>query len=198
MSAVRKLTTIGVAAFGAASMTAALFLPKIIKTAKQGVDEECDYIFVLGAGVYGVEPSETLLLRIDAAIEYMKRYPNCQAILCGGFCRDGQNVSEAQVIKDCLLAAEIEPGRIQLEDASTTTEQNIRNAKMILEALIGEEAMKTVRIGVMTSDYHMYRTCKIAHKYGIDPIRLTAKAPAHPIKSYARECIVCYPTVIIK
>ncbi len=52
------------------------------------------------------------------------------------------------------------------EDRSTTTMENLRNSKAIMDARSGAGAY---RAAVVTSDYHVFRTAEYAHKIGLPP-----------------------------
>ena len=85
----------------------------------------CDVLIILGSRVDGDTPREDLRARIDAAAEYLKKYPSCIAIGTGGNFRAEQTVSEAQAIKNGLVADGIEPSRVLLEDKARTTDENL-------------------------------------------------------------------------
>lgn len=93
----------------------------------------CDVLIILGSRVDGDTPRADLRARIDAAAEYLKKYPSCIAIGTGGNFRAEQTVSEAQAIKNGLVADGIEPSRVLLEDKARTTYENFLNCKKIIE-----------------------------------------------------------------
>jgi uncharacterized SAM-binding protein YcdF (DUF218 family) len=95
-------------------------------------------LLVLGAGVLkSGEPSPPLRRRILAAIDVYRTLDDCLLVCCGGVGRFGP--SEASVMELFARDAGIPAQRIVLEDRSTTTRENIRNALAILrEAEIGE------------------------------------------------------------
>ncbi len=93
---------------------------------------------MLGAGVLkSGEPSPPLRRRILAAIDVHTSLDDCLLVCCGGVGRFGP--SEASVMERFALDAGIPADRIVLEDRSTTTRENIRNALALLgDADIGE------------------------------------------------------------
>ena len=109
------------------TVTAGAYLPFVIKDAKKGYRDSCDYLLVLGGLVTGEEtPSEHLLERIHAAADYLKENTDCFVVPCGGCFRDGQKKSEALIIKEHLIALGIDEDRFVLEDKSTTTFENFK------------------------------------------------------------------------
>ena len=82
-----------------------------------------EVLIVLGTTVNGREPSPLLKQRLDAALDYLNTYPEANCIVTGGK-GDAENLSEAQCMYNYLTAAGIEPGRITMEDRSTSTVEN--------------------------------------------------------------------------
>ena len=71
-------------------------------------------------------------------------------------------MSEAECIRDHLVAGGIDPDRIFLEDRSTSTEENMRYSLPMLHAL--EEDAE--RVGIVTNDFHVFRALCLARKNG--------------------------------
>ncbi len=121
-------------------------------------EAQVDYVLVAGAMVYGETPSTALLARIDAAYEYMTAYPDAVAVLCGGQ-GAGEDITEAECMRRVLAERGIPPERMILEDRSSTTAENMRNARVLIE----DESASAV---VVTSNFHVFRTVRIAEKSG--------------------------------
>jgi uncharacterized SAM-binding protein YcdF (DUF218 family) len=122
-------------------------------------EDDLDYIVVLGAQVHEDRPSAVLQYRLDAAYDYLVGNPRTVCIVSGG---QGPNEprAEASVMGDYLEARGIEPSRIVRETAATTTAQNIENSMKI----IGSD---TARVGIVTNDFHMFRSLKLARGKGL-------------------------------
>ena len=163
---------------------AALFTAAAVKTGKESLsDKFCDVVIILGCRVEGSTPSENLVSRIERAAEYLKMHPCCTAIATGGKFRDGQEISEAQAIKDGLVNLGVDPERIILEEAATTTYENFKNCVGIIESLNLDNPV----IGILSNDYHLFRAGLIAEDSGLyNTVKIGAKSP-NPIASYARE-----------
>lgn len=184
--------TVGAAA-GYLTVTAGSYLPFVIRDAKKGHRDGCDYLLVLGGRVIGEEtPSDHLLERINAAAEYLKENTACFVIPCGGCFRDGQKKSEAQIIKEHLVRMGIDEERFILEDKSTTTFENFQNAFEIIKSHSGKNPNESL-VAFLSSDYHLFRAGIIAGRCGFKKIgKVSCENKKGRLKNYAREYIVAY------
>ena len=119
------------------------------------------YAVVLGAGLRGDQPSQTLKNRLDKGVEYLRANPEAKIVAAGGV-GAAATLSEAEVMKRYLTAQGIAETRILLEDKSRTTDENLKFTKALI---IAREGMPAHSIAVITSDYHLYRAKQIAGKY---------------------------------
>ena len=108
-----------------------------------------DAIIVLGARVDEDGPSGSLNERIAAAAEYLRRNPDTIAVASGGQGED-EPMSESQCIYERLTALGIDPGRILIEDRSTSTKENLVNSFALLEG-------RAESVGLVTNDFHVFR-----------------------------------------
>lgn len=123
-----------------------------------------DYIVIHGAGLSGREPSPLLAGRIDKALELWKKQ-GCEAYLVpsGGQGPD-EEVSEADAMANYLLAHGVSENKIIREDRSTTTMENLRFSKELMDE---HSAGKPYRCAVVTSDFHVFRCAEYCHQLGI-------------------------------
>ncbi len=122
-------------------------------------EEELDCVIVLGCQVRpDGEPSRSLRSRLDTAAAYLKKNPDTAVIVSGG---QGNNepCSEAEAMAAYLESSGIEGGRIRLESLSSTTAENLRNSFRLCRP-------SDDRIGIVTSNYHLYRSLFIAKRLG--------------------------------
>ncbi|MGE8079432.1 YdcF family protein [Peribacillus loiseleuriae] len=139
-----------------------------------------DYLIVLGAKVNGNVPSLALQYRINTAAEYLTRNKSTVAIVSGGQ-GNGEDISEAEVMKRGLLKYGIEESRVIMEDQSTSTYENIKYSKLLIPG-------GAVKGFLVTNDFHIYRAEKIATSQGLNLQGISAKTPKVVlIKSYVRE-----------
>ncbi len=172
------LPAVGILSFAAAEY----------KASKGNTAEAPDVLLILGCRVRGEEPEETLQMRIDAAAEYLKKNPTVIAIACGGIVHEDQYKSEAKVISEGLVKSGIELERIILEDNSTTTQENFRNAMEIIDKMSDEK----LRVAMLSSEFHLLRASLLAKKCGLEVTTVPAPSPKKSrLKNYARE-LICF------
>ena len=126
--------------------------------AKQESRPDCAYIFLLGAKVDGETPSDALQSRIDVAYAYLLKNKNTIAVCTGGKGND-EAISEGQCAANTLMKMGISRERLLVENRSATTVENLRFAM----DLIGNPS--GMHIGIVTSDYHMFRAKIILSGY---------------------------------
>lgn len=114
---------------------------------------------ILGAAVWAEGPSPTLRRRTLHAARMFHQGQVTDLIACGGLGRFPP--TEAQVMADLLVAAGVPAERVRLEDRSTRTVENIRNALPILAALGTKDVL------IVTDCYHAPRARLIARRLGL-------------------------------
>lgn len=132
---------------------------------------ETDYVVLLGAGLRGDQLSQTLGLRLDKCLWYLREHPRATVIVSGGQGPD-EYISEAEAMKSYLVVNGIAEYRILLEDKSTSTFENLLYTKMVLERMGVEEN----RILIITSDFHMFRAKLLALRIGFVPYGASAQS----------------------
>lgn len=147
--------------------------------------ENCDYIVVLGAQVRNSGPSATLQERIDAAYDYLIQNPDAIAIVSGGKGSD-EPITEAQCMFEGLIALGIEPERIWLEENATSTWENLKFSLDIIEEKTGT---RPDSIGVVSSEFHLYRTARQCADRGLEIRGIPAKTddPERWLHYFIRE-----------
>ncbi|MFR0590140.1 YdcF family protein [Bifidobacterium thermophilum] len=133
-------------------------------------DRNLDYIIVLGAQVHRGSPSLVLRYRLDRAAEYLRANPDTTCIVSGG---QGPNepYAEARGMADYLEHdAGIDASRIIEEPDSTTTVENLRNSRTIIDSASNTGSARSdvsePSIGIVTNDFHVFRSLHIAHDQG--------------------------------
>ena len=133
-------------------------------------------------------------------------------VLSGGKGPD-EPVSEAQAMYRYLVYNGVRPGQLLLEEHSVSTVENLAYSKLLIEShreMIRHEreernhlkfsrepkenyliaADKPLEVGVLTSNFHVYRACMIAKKWGFENVYgISAQSdPVLFIHLCVREC----------
>lgn len=146
-----------------------------------------DYVIVLGAKVEEGRISSSLRRRLDKAIEYSQRNPDTVLILSGGQGKD-EPASEAQMMYEYLRYNGVPERQLVMEDRSDSTAQNIVYSKAVIDRLEAEKDEKKnqadltppgpymvvedkpIQIGVLTSNFHVFRATQIARRCGLESV----------------------------
>ncbi len=120
-----------------------------------------DAVIVLGAGIRGEALSLTLKNRLDSALEYYSKNPEAMLVVSGGQGL-GEDISEAEAMSRYLLGQGVLENKIIMEDKSTSTEENFRFSKELLDEYFEGE----YRVAYVTNDFHVYRAGEIAKGVG--------------------------------
>lgn len=142
-----------------------------------------DYVLVLGAGLWGDTPSDTLYKRLDGALQYLKINPEVKVIVSGGM-GPGETITEAEAMKSYLVKKGIPEKNIIKEEESRSTEENINNSK---ELLIPNNK-DNITVTLVTSNFHMLRSKLLAEKAGFKTYEYSAPILSWLIPvNYVRE-----------
>lgn len=164
----------------------------ILYYGKSTHEKNADYLVVLGARINGNRITKSLRYRLEAALHYMNENPNSIAIVSGGR-GEGENITEAQAMKEYLIRHGIDDKNILMEDRSTDTNENICFSKKIIQ-----DTNKTVII--ISNSFHLYRALHIAKKQGFYKVKGIG-APSDRVlvfSYYIREVIAVLKDKIFK
>lgn len=160
-----------------------VFIGAMAQTNSAQYDE--DAVIVLGCGLHGSLPSLNLADRLDAAIEYHSKNPNALIVVSGGQ-GPQEDCTEAQAMAKYLTDRGIDKDKIILEDKATSTNENYRFSKEILDKKLGND-YKTVYV---TNSFHSYRAGELAKLNGLDSRACNAITRIQSlIPNYAREVL---------
>ncbi len=155
-----KAVTAAVAAFYILGFGFAGFLSFNMVRACLNRPEKPNMVVVLGCQLWGEDPSPMLKKRLDKAYELLVRYPDIPVVVTGGQ-GDDEIISEGEGMKRYLVKRGISEDRIIVEDKSTSTYENIRNAFDITDKMgLSRD------ITIATSEYHVYRASLMAKAQG--------------------------------
>ena len=122
-----------------------------------------DVIIVLGASVDDGSPSPVFRERLNHGIWLYQNGYARKLILTGGV-SDGNTKSDARIAAEYVKALGIPEEDILLEECSTITQENIRNAKGIMESHGFSSAI------LVSDPLHMKRAMCMAADYGMDAV----------------------------
>ena len=190
----------------------AVFCILVFMGAAANEERDLDYVIVLGARVKEHTVSNSLKKRLDKAIEYAEKNPETYLVLSGGKGPD-EPVSEAQAMYQYLVYNGVRPSQLLLEEHSVSTVENLAYSKIIIDShreVIRHQreernrltfqrepkggyliaADKPLDVGVLTSNFHVYRACMIAKKWGFENVYgISAQSdPVLFIHLCVREC----------
>ena len=114
---------------------------------------------VLGAQVRGTVPSRALTRRLEAALAL----PGQPKLILSGGQGDGEQIPEAQCMKDYLTEHGVDEDRLLLEDKSANTRENL----LFSDRLYG---CAEKPCAIVTNDFHIYRALQIARKAGYQEV----------------------------
>lgn len=156
-----------------------------IVSAARGSGEDCDYLLVLGAAVKGKVPGRALAERLQGALDYLNAHPETVCIVSGGQGL-GEEITEAQCMRDWLVEHGLPAERVLMEDRATSTWENINFTLALLESRDGQRPQ---RLGILSSEYHLYRAGLMARDLGIEAVGIPAATHPWPnrIHYYLRE-----------
>ena len=181
-----KVLTVGVTAVLVLGLCVCAVTEALIVRASFGdPQEQVDYVVVLGAKVRDDGPSVSLWDRIYAARDYLEAHPHTVAVLSGGKGKD-EPISEAQCMFTELLALGIEPGRLWQEDKAESTWENICFS---LDLIQKETGTRPQKIGVLSSEYHLFRASLFAKKNQVEFVGIPARTShlSQRINHFMRE-----------
>lgn len=145
----------------------AIVIPVLfISGGTDNVTYEEDAIIVLGAAVRGEEISGALQKRLDVAIEYYQENPNVIIVVTGGQ-GPQESITEALAMERYLLANGIPKDNIIKEENATSTYENFKFSKKILDEYFKGQGQVDYTIAYITDDYHIYRAGRLAKIAGL-------------------------------
>lgn len=139
------------------------------------IKRDFDYVIIHGAGLRKDGTVTKLLAeRCDKAIAVYRRDPTPPYLIPSGGQGSDEVCSEAEAMKNYLVAQGIPEEKILMEDKSTTTMENIVNSRDIILSRPGRKYTALV-----TSNYHVYRAMRYAGKAGLKAVGIGAHVASY-------------------
>lgn len=142
-----------------------------------------DYLVILGAGLEGETPSLSLLERLRAGSRYLREHPDTTVIVSGGQGR-GEDITEAEAMRRYLVKNGIEENRIIMESRATSTMENFRYSRQLIEERTGGHVGE---ITFITNKYHIFRSRILARRNGLTAYALASEDFDGVWAKYLRE-----------
>lgn len=154
-------------------------------------------VIVLGCGLRGEAPTALLVDRLETALDYYEAHPAVLLVVSGGQAGPNEAIAEAEAMRRWLVRHGVPGEQILCEDASTSTEENFRFSRAVLEAhgLSPQEPLRFV-----TNGFHCRRAGLYAAAEGYtDILPLAADIPLSQIlPCYLREVCALAEYIALK
>lgn len=166
----------------------------LISNSKSDDVTRTDYLIILGAGINGEKLSLALYERLLSGLQYLEKYPDAKVVVSGGQGR-GEAITEAEAMRRFLVSSGIDEGRILLENRSTSTMENFKFSKRLIEQKTGESVSD---ITFITSSFHILRSKLLAGRNGLTAHVISCKTPGQVIvQMYFREYFALFKSLLV-
>ncbi|MEU1150740.1 YdcF family protein [Streptomyces sp. NPDC005863] len=163
------LVGVGVVALGLACYLSFLFLSFVVYAFLYGrmrIRRKADFVVVLGSGLMGGSKVPPLLasrlLRAQEVHTLLSRRGSAPVLIASGGQGPDEELPESHAMADFLTERGFPADLIEREDRSTTTEENLRFSKAIME-----KTDPGYRCVVVTNNYHAFRAALTARRVGV-------------------------------
>ncbi|MEU8956266.1 YdcF family protein [Streptomyces sp. NPDC048518] len=163
------LVGVGVAALGLACYLSFLFLSFVVYAFLYGrmrIRRKADFVVVLGSGLIGGSKVPPLLasrlLRAQEVHTLLSKRGDAPVLIASGGQGPDEKLPESHAMADFLTERGFPADLIEREDRSTTTEENLRFSKAIME-----KTDPGYRCVVVTNNYHAFRAALTARRVGV-------------------------------
>lgn len=146
----------------------------LLYNTKDTVPSQVDYVIILGAGLNGDQLSWTLWERVNKGVMILQDNKEMKAVVSGGQ-GPGEWITEAEAMQRYLVERGIAKERILKEEKSTSTMENFRYSRELLELQPNYDPSKPVLI--VTNDFHMFRSKLLARRVGLNPVGVPSPTP---------------------
>lgn len=159
------------------------FSSKYFLTVDEASQETFDCVLVLGAGVWGEDPSHMLEERLNKGVEVYKTGCTNRILMSGDHGRveyDEVNVMKSFAVEKGAVAEEV-----FMDHAGFSTYESMYRAK---------EVFQVKKVVIVTQKYHLYRAVYNARKLGLDAYGVAADGQYNyslPVRTYnnSREAL---------
>ncbi len=174
------------------SITCYSYTYRAIENEKSGdrLDENVQTAIVLGAKIEeDASPAPALKARLDRVIELYETGHIEKIVVTGGQGSD-EPVTESSAMQQYLIERGVSSEQIVLESRSTSTYENLANARYVIEER---------HVYIVSSDFHLKRARYLAEKVGFTPVMIAAPTPPSVAsKAHVRETLALLKTWLFR
>lgn len=152
------------------------FSLKYFLTVEEARDDNFDCVLVLGAGVWGDDPSHLLEERLNKGIEVYNTGCTNRILMSGDHGRI--EYDEVNVMKNFAIEKGAVAEEVFMDHAGFSTYESMYRAK---------EIFQVKKVIIVTQKYHLYRAVYNARKLGIDAYGIAADGQYNfslPVRAY--------------
>lgn len=156
-----------------------------INRAESTVTEKADVGIILGASMWGDKPSPGLRERLEHGLKLYEDGLYKSIIVSGGLDAPGLKYTEAEGMRNYLVANGVPEQDIILENEATSTYENLLFSKRIMKERGFESAI------IVTHDYHGTRSLEVANTLGYEnpALSITTSTVLPMVKHKSREVL---------
>lgn len=152
-----------------------------------------DVLIVLGAGIQGEKITWPLYLRLEKSIEYYNKNKDIIIVVSGGQ-GFGEDIPESLAMKRYLISKGIPKYNIIEESLSTSTYENFKNSKVILD----KHFKKDYNVAFITNDFHIFRASQLSKIVGLNSNHIHSSLQWYLIpNTYIRECMAIIKLLLL-
>lgn len=154
------ISNLVIAATGGLSLLPALIRVYWVAASAPATIPRARWVLVLGMRLRNGAITSDFALRLRKAEELQAAHHDCRVLVLGGG-GETEGVTEAQKGKEYLVGRGVPASRVLLEDRSSNTLENLREAKKLLADMHAEHTV------LVTNRYHLARSQAIAVGLGL-------------------------------
>ena len=135
-----------------------------------------DCVMVMGAGIWGTQPSPMLQERLDFGNEVYFTGCTDRILMTGDHARE--EYDEVNIMKDCAIEAGVPADDVFMDHAGLSTYESMYRAR---------DVFQVEKMVIVTQKYHLYRAVYDARKLGIDAYGVAADKMQYGFYNNMRE-----------
>lgn len=165
----------------------------IVFNGKSDAEVSADYLIVLGAAIEGETITPVLQARLDAGATYLQKYPDTKVVVSGGQGK-GEDITEAEAMRRYLIAIGIDESRILFEPDATSTMENFKLGKKLIEQSTGQSLTEVVFV---SNSFHIFRSKMLARRNDLDAHAISNDPPKVHYSMYIREYFAFIKSLLV-